>query len=104
MVTYSIQIAEKAVKDMEDVVYYFKQQLFDAEGARNILDAIERGILSLAPMPKRYPVIKDSELAYGGIRRLFVKNYVIFYFVDEDKKNINVVRILYKRRNWDDLL
>ena len=37
-----------------------------------------------------------------NIRKFIVDNYIIFYRIKDI--NIQIVRILYKRRNWIDLL
>ncbi len=35
---------------------------------------------------------------------LLVENYIAFYVVDEAKREAHVLRILYNRREWQDLL
>jgi len=39
-----------------------------------------------------------------GVRKLFVENYIVFYIVDEDKREVHILRILYNRREWQTLL
>ncbi len=55
-------------------------------------------------MPKRQNLVKDEVLSSRGIRRLLVDNYMIFYVVDDSKKKVTVIRILYFRRDWESLI
>ncbi len=55
-------------------------------------------------MPTRHAVVADEELALQGIRKLIMNNYIVFYVVSEENATVTVVRILYGRRNWINLL
>lgn len=35
-----------------------------------------------------------------GYRKLIVKNYIVFFTIDEPNKVVDVERILYGRRDW----
>ena len=37
-------------------------------------------------------------------RRLIVKNYTAFYYVDEYTKVITVVRVIYSKHNFDKII
>ena len=41
-----------------------------------------------------------EELANLGLRFLVVHNYIIFYIVREDKKEVTIERFLHSRRDW----
>ena len=60
--------------------------------------------MSLAEMPTRYAMVADEHLAAQGIRKLPVENYIVFYVVSEQDKTVTVIRILYGRRDWEQLL
>ncbi|WP_083809940.1 type II toxin-antitoxin system RelE/ParE family toxin [Mahella australiensis] len=42
----------------------------------------------------------DERLASLGYRKLIVKNYVVFFTIDEKSKVVDIARILYARRDW----
>ena len=54
-------------------------------------------------MPQGLPVT-DERLASIGYRKLIVKGYIAFYTIDEQSKAVDIVRILYARRDWLQLL
>jgi plasmid stabilization system protein ParE len=39
-----------------------------------------------------------------GIRWLPAENYLVFFFVDEAARQIHILRILYKKHQWEKLL
>jgi hypothetical protein len=49
-----------------------------------------------------YPAVPDEYLASKGFRFTMVKNYMLFYSVEE--KEINTSRFLYGHRNWIKIL
>lgn len=53
-------------------------------------------------MPERFR--KYDGIKEKNIRICPVKKYLIFYEVDNIVKNINVIRVLYSSRNFNNLL
>jgi len=101
---YQVIISEPAEIDMVAIGLYISEELHSPEAAENLLDEIDRQLLSLEQMPKRFALVSDEELASKGIRTIPVKNYLVFYFIDEYSKTVTITRVLYGRRNWVYLL
>ena len=57
-------------------------------------------ILSLDSMPYRCPERRIGAYAHKGYRQLLIKNYVIIYRVNEEKKEVVVVTIRYARSHF----
>ena len=55
-------------------------------------------------MPRRFALVPDSCLAATGFRMTSVGNYLVFYTLDEEKKVVNISRVLNGRQNWTELL
>lgn len=104
MRTYSIQITGPAEKDLKEIVNYIAKELLEPKAARNILNIIANKIISLEDMPYRNGLVSDLRLANKGIRKIIVKNNIIFYIVEEERKTVAIIRILYNKRNWKYLL
>jgi addiction module RelE/StbE family toxin len=104
MIKYSVDISEPAEEDLRDIVCYISAQLSAPMTAMSMMETIEKALQKLSSMPFGHPVVRDDRLAGMGYRRVNVKNYVVFYTVNEPKKVIDVERILYARRDWANLL
>ncbi len=104
MSTYSIQITEPAEQDLYEIGSYISKELLEPETAKKVISKIAKGIYSLEDMPLRNPLVADESLAYKGIRKIMVDNYIVFYIVNEESKRVTIIRILYGKRDWLNLL
>jgi len=60
--------------------------------------------LSLAFMPQRCPFVQDDILREKGYRWLFVRNYTVFFVIDEDNDVVDIRAIMYSAREYTALL
>lgn len=104
MAKYRVDISEPAENDLRDIVRSISVLLSAPTAALKMMDAIEEALTGLAVMPQKYPPVSDERLAMMGYRKLLVKNYIIFFTIDEKSKVVDVERILYARRNWNQIL
>ena len=49
-------------------------------------------------------MINEEPYRTNGVRRLYVDNYVVFFFIDENNSEVHMFRVLYKRREWSNLI
>ncbi|HAU32024.1 MAG: Plasmid stabilization system protein [Desulfotomaculum sp. 46_296] len=104
MAKYRIDVSEPAENDLRDIVRYISAQLSASMTALQMMDTVEEAIMGLAIMPQKCPPVTDERLAMRGYRKLFVKNYIVFFTIDEKSKVVDVERILYARRDWRHIL
>jgi addiction module RelE/StbE family toxin len=97
---YRIIILPSAQKDLKDIVDYINELSPDA--ALKLYDEIVDSIITLEHMPLRSPLLKIPELRAKGYRVLVVQNYLVFYIVSD--KAVEIRRILYGRRRYEDIL
>ena len=96
---YAIEYLPSALEDLKEIVRYIARTLQNPKAAENLAHEIIKKVDLLADFPysaPRYTPIKPLEYEY---RKLLVKNYFAFYRIDEMKKTITVVRIIYAKRN-----
>mgnify|MGYP005842077699 CR=1 FL=1 len=104
MNTYDIKITEPAEKDLYEIGAYISKELLEPETAKNVVSKIAKGIKFLADMPLRNKLVDDDRLASKGIRKIMLDNYIVFYLATEESKTVTIIRILYSRRDWKNLL
>ena len=102
--TYKIHITKKAENDLEGAADYIEFNLLNPKAADDLLDEAERKIYDLAPSPKMYPTVDDPVLKAWEIRFVPVDNYLAFYIIKENTKTVHLIRFLYGKRNWINLL
>lgn len=100
MAKFRVEVSEPAENDLVDIVRYITSQLSSPVSALNMLEKIEEAMAGLTDLPQRCPFVRDEHLSQLGYRKLIVKNYVVFFSIDEKNKTVNIERILYFRRDW----
>jgi len=101
---YSINITDIAEEDILNTVKYIADVLKAPAAANNLLDEIERHEAILENTPNIYPFVPDEYLAQRGLKFTMVQHYLMFYTVNEDEKTVTVIRFLYGRRDWKNIL
>ena len=100
MEQYNVKIFPIAQKDLHNIVDYLNT--LSPNSAIQYYDLIIEKILDLSTMPKRCPLVKDTQLRLRGYRKLLIKNYIVFFVIND--KTIEIRRILYARRQYESLL
>ena len=102
MQEYSVILSDIAENDLDEVVEYLSN--FSPNIARRYYDEIMVKTLSLSLMPQRCPFVHDDDLRKKGYRWLFVRNYTIFFVVDEEYHVVDIRAIMYSGREYTALL
>ena len=101
---YSIGISDLAKQDIRSTAEYIKYELLEPAIVENTTEAILDAISTLEDMPDRIGLVNEDRLAEKQIRRLLVKNYSVFFRINESMKAVEIVRVIYSRRDWSSLL
>ena len=104
MEKYEIRIVEAAEQDLNQIFGYSADVLHEPEAASRLLLSFREAFDSLQQLPFRQRPLQEEPYAALGVRRLFVGNYIVFYSAIEGTPIINILRVLYKRREWQTLL
>jgi plasmid stabilization system protein ParE len=101
---YFLNITDIAEEDILSTVKYIANALKVPIAANNLLDEIEKYKEILENTPNIYPFVPDEYLAEKGIKFVMIKNYMMFYTINEDGKRADVIRFLYGRRDWKNII
>ena len=97
---YKVELSIKAKDDIKSIVLYIKDVLNEPSIASRYAKTIRKEIQTLEYSPQKFAIIDDDTIKDLNIRKLNIKNYIAFYRVNEDKKIVNVERILYGSSDW----
>lgn len=100
MEKYKVKIFPIAQNDLMEMVDYINTLSLQAALAH--YDFVVHQIGTLATLPERYPLCRDTQLRLRGYRAMPAKNYAVFYVVKRD--TVEIRRILYTRRQYESLL
>lgn len=101
---YRLEYLPLASQDMVDIVRYVSQELRNPQAAERLAtDLVDAGesISSFPYVNSAYIPIRPLKHEY---RKLLVKSYIMFYWVDETEKLVTIARVVYGKRNFKQLL
>ena len=93
--SWKIEYADQAKRDLRSIYEYIAFILLEKGTAADLYKAIVTEINSLDMMPKRYPLYHDEPWTSCGVHFLTVKDYLIFYLVNDEAETVSIVRIGY---------
>ena len=96
---YEVKLTPQAFEQIEETVQYISKILLEPEIARKWADTLQSEIKKLDSMPSRYPLTEEEPWHTKGIRKMPVKNFLVYYLVDDEKKAVWVTAVIYGRRD-----
>lgn len=102
---YNVRIMEKAEDDLSEIVTYISDTLCNPQAADSLLLEFLEEKENIADNPYMYPLSNDLRLQAEGYHRfLFKKNYIALYLIDDDEKQVSIMRIFYAKRDYGNLI
>ena len=101
---YSLHITRAAERDLNSAADYIEFVLKNPQAADRLLDAAEEQINALLQFSQKHPLVEDNILASWGVRFAKVHNYLAFYVISEETRQVIVIRFLYAKRDWIPIL
>lgn len=83
---------------------HIESVLKNPQAVETLLNELEAKVNELSIFPKKFALVDDAILSSWGIRFIMVKNYLVFYQIDEHSHTIYVIRFLYAKSNWASIL
>ncbi len=98
---YNLEFLPSAKNDMLEIVKYISAELKNPVAASKLAEEFIASAENICIFPYSnnvYTPIKSLEKEY---RRIIVKNYMMFYTVDEKTKTVTIMRVIYAKRDID---
>lgn len=101
---YRLEYLPSARQDMIGIVQYVSRELGNPAAAEKLaLELIQAGD-SIPRLPYANPAYIPIRPLQHEYRKLLVRNYAMFYWVDEGKRLVTVARVAYARRSFERIL
>ena len=97
--TYIVKITSQAEEQMQEIIHYIIHELKAPDAALHLLDALEASFTSLVDFPQRVALIDEEPWHTNGIRRLPVKKFLVYFWIDENNMKVQVTAIIYEKRD-----
>ena len=98
------KLTDKAEADLDGIVSYISVQLANRQAAADFLDKLQAAINEACAFPESGVPAENEFLPYKAIRKKTISSYIMYYFPDMQAETIYILRIIYGRRNLDEIL
>ncbi|MBO5076802.1 MAG: type II toxin-antitoxin system RelE/ParE family toxin [Clostridia bacterium] len=104
MESYQVLYSDEALDDLREIYSYIAFVLKEPLVATRLIQRIRKEIQTLGLFPDKYHVVTIETMRLLGMRQKTVGNFVIFYLTDYNNRAVNIVRVLYGRRNLNEII
>lgn len=91
-------------QEFRNIYAYIAEVLLVPDTAKKQALRILEQVEGLNEMPDRFALVEKEPWHSCGLRKLIVDNYIIFYYPNEQTKEVVVFHVFYGGRNIDELL
>lgn len=104
MKKYIVEVSETAEKDLENILKYLRYNLAEDIIADKYKLLFKQELKNLEDIAGSMPILSQELTGYNNIRKVNVRNYVIFYITDEENSKAFVLRIGHAFMDWEKYL
>ena len=96
---YSIYITNYALDQMQKIKRYIAEELLAPQAAKDLLSAMRDAARFIGGIAISYPLLEEDKWREQGIRKIVVKNFLMYYWINEEKRTVYVTAVIYGKRN-----
>lgn len=101
---YKVEFLPIAKKDIDSIIYYVSHNLNNISAAKKLRDLFIHSIDNILEFPYGLSICDFKKSLKYEYRCYRVKNFLMFYTINEKEKIITIVRVLYYKMNIDSIL
>ena len=101
---YIVELSETANQDLNNIISYLRYTLSGDIIADKYKILFKQALIDLEDVAGSMPILSEELTGHKDIRKINVRNYIIFYIVDEEKSKAFVVRIGHAFMDWEKYL
>ena len=96
---YKVKVTRQAKEHLALIREYIATELKGPIIAKRMLELLKSEMTSLQTMPYRVKCIDAQPWGELGFRKIRVKNYYVYFWVDENKREVQILAVIYARRD-----
>ena len=104
MKKYIVEISETAKQDLENIISYLRHNLAGDIIADKYKILFKQELKNLENVAGSMPILDKNLTGHKDIRKINVRNYIIFYITNEENSEALVLRIGHAFMDWEKYL
>ena len=98
-IPYRVRITKQAQSQLKGIVIYIAEELCAPGAAANLIGKFEKATGSLMFFPERNALVDEEPWRSQGIRKITVNNFLMYYRVDTEGQEVQVIAIVFSKRD-----
>ena len=96
---YSFKFTPAARQDLIDIFNYIEKLLYSPKAAKDLMDKIDKAIENICLFPFAASMLDEDLYKPFNFRKIPIDNYILYYEINEEKKQVNILRVQYAKRD-----
>ena len=101
---FGYRLTKRAESDLDRIVSYIAVFLANPQAASDFVDKLQDNIEEARAFLESGSLVHNEFLQLESVRKKLVGNYIMYYLPDMGEEIIYVLRIVYRKRNMDEIL
>lgn len=101
---FGYRLTKRAESDLDGIVSYIAVFLANPQAASDFVDKLQDNIEEARAFPESGSLVHNEFFQLESVRKKMVGNYIMYYLPDMGEEIIYVLRIVYRKRNMDEIL
>ena len=97
---FEVEFTDECIEEMIEIYEYISNNLKEDNAAKRLMIEVSNRVLDLAYSPELYMKIGKVDTLKREYHRMVVKNYIVLYTIDYEKRTVFVSRMIYGKRNY----
>ena len=104
MKKYIVEISKTAKQDLENIISYLRHNLAGDIISDKYKILFKQELKNLEDVAGSMSILDEKLTGHKNIRKINVRNYIVFYIVDEENSKALVLRIGHAFMDWEKYL
>jgi len=96
---YTVKMTAYTIGQVQEIISYISHTLRAPQAAAGWADCLQEQLQSLATFPARFPLVNREPWKSKGVRKTSVKNFIIYYTVEQASNTVWIIAVIYGRRD-----
>ena len=101
---FGYRLTKRAESDLDGIVSYIAIELANPQAASDFVDKLKDNIDEARAFPESGSLVDNEFLQLDNLRKKLIGNYIMYYLLDVGENIIYILRIVYGKRNLDEIL
>ena len=96
---YKLKFTKQSSDQLFQIISYISNNLFAPKAAMRLYGEIKEKTEKLTDFPESCVHVDREPWKTNGIRKLIVRNFIVYYLVDHENHNVLITSVVYGKSN-----